>query len=190
MQDNDGDQVNALLAEVSAGNAQAVSQLLPLVYDQLKQLARKQMSNERDDHTLQPTALVHEAYIRMIGSDKVAWECHAHFFFAAAQSMRRILIEHARARGQLKRGGGRKRLPANMMDLTAVEQSSEILALDEALCRLESISPGVGEVVRLRFFAGLSIEETAAVLKVSPRTVKRDWTYARAWLNRELRADR
>ena len=160
------------------------------MYEQLKTLARQRMASERKDHTLQPTALVHEAYMRLVGQVDLPWESRAHFFFAAAQAMRRILVDHARSHGNLKRGGGRRRLPANVVDLAAHQPSSEILALDEALTRLETVSPGVGEVVRLRFFGGLSIDETAAALGVSPRTVKRDWTYARAWLNRELGDDR
>jgi RNA polymerase sigma factor (TIGR02999 family) len=113
----------------------------------------------------------------------------ADFFFAAALAMRRILVDYARAHGNIKRGGGRKRLPANVLDLAASEQSAEILSLDEAISRLEHISPGVGEVVRLRFFGGLSIEETAQTLGISASSVKRDWTYARAWLSRELSDD-
>jgi RNA polymerase sigma factor (TIGR02999 family) len=178
--------VTLLMKQASGGESQAAEKLLPLVYDQLKRLARQRMANERADHTLQPTALVHEAYMRLVGSTEVPWDSRAQFFFAAAQAMRRILIDHARAHGNLKRGGNRKRLPANVLDLAVPEQSWQILALDEALTRLETDSPGVGEVVRLRFFAGLSIEETAVALGVSPRTIKRDWTYARAWLSREL----
>jgi RNA polymerase sigma factor (TIGR02999 family) len=186
METSGNENVTVLMVDASAGKPQAAEKLLPLVYDQLKELARQRMANERKDHTLQPTALVHEAYMKLVGNADVPWAGRAQFFFAAAQAMRRILVDHARSRGNLKHGGGRKRMPSNVLDLAAKEQSSEILALDEALTRLEGISPGVGEVVRLRFFGGLSIEETAEALAVSPRTVKRDWTYARAWLNREL----
>ena len=186
MDDIDDASVTVLMIDASSGKPQAAARLLPLVYEQLKGLARQRMANERSDHTLQPTALVHEAYMRLVGNADVPWEGRAHFFSAAAQAMRRILVDHARSHGNLKRGGGRKRLPASVLDLTADAQSSEILALDEALSRLESTSPGVGEVVRLRFFAGLTVDETANALGVSPRTVKRDWTYARAWLGREL----
>jgi len=178
--------ITTLMAQASTGEKQAAEKLLPLVYDQLKQLARKRMANERENHTLQPTALVHEAYMRVVAGTEVSWKSRAQFFFAAAQAMRRILIDHARAHGNQKRKGGQKRLPANILDLVAQDQSAEILALDEALVRLEEVSPVVGQVVRLRFFGGLTIEETAEALGISPRTVKREWTYARAWLSREL----
>jgi RNA polymerase sigma-70 factor, ECF subfamily len=186
MDDSPNEYVTQLMVRASGGEQQAAAQLLPMVYDQLKHLAQLRMAGERQDHTLQPTALVHEAYLKLVGGQDVLWENRAQFFFAAAQAMRRILVDHARARGNLKRGGGRKRLPASVIDLSVTEQSDDILALDEALTRLEGISPGVGQVVRLRFFGGLSIEETASALGVSPRTIKRDWTYARAWLSREL----
>ena len=171
MEDSRTTQIAALLSDASQGQPQAAAELLPLVYEQLKHLARQCMANERSDHTLQPTALVHEAYVRLVGNAEVPWGGKAQFFFAAAQAMRRILVDHARARGNIKRGGGRKRLPASVIDLATGENSGEILALDDALSRLESISPGVGEIVRLRFFAGMSIDETANALGVSPSTV-------------------
>ena len=189
MDDPVAEQVTLLMSKAATGEPRAAEQLLPLIYDQLKELARRRMAGERKDHTLQPTALVHEAYVRMVGQQDVPWANRAHFFFAAARAMRRILVDHARAKGNLKRGGDRKRLSANLIDLANREQSSEILALDEALTRLEVASPGVGEVVRLRFFGGLSIDETAGALGVSPRTIKRDWKYARAWLSRALADD-
>lgn len=178
-----------LLGAAGQGNAQAASDLLPLVYDQLKELARQKMAHERPDHTLQPTALVHEAYVRLAGNTQVPWVGRTQFFFAAAEAMRRILIDHARSRGQIKRGGDRKRLPVNVLDLSDEERLPEILALDEALSRLEQVSPGVAAVVRLRFYGGLTIQETADALGISPRTVKREWTYARARLFRELNDD-
>jgi RNA polymerase sigma factor (TIGR02999 family) len=184
-EENNGN-VTQLMVSASCGDRAAAEKLLPLVYDQLKSMARQRMAGERRDHTLQPTALVHEVYMKLVGTADVGWEGRAQFFFAAAQAMRRILIDHARAHGNEKRGGGRVRLPANLIDLACDEQVVNILAIDDALNRLEEVSPGVGQVVRLRFFAGLSIEETAETLGVSPRTVKRDWTYARAWLSREL----
>lgn len=171
-------------AEQSGGFA--ASALLPLVYDELKQLARQKMADERPDHTLQPTALVHEAYLRLTGNSNILWSSQRQFFFAAAEAMRRILIDHARSRGQVKRGRGRKRLPLNVLEIASDEQMPEILALDEALSRLEKVSPDVAAVVRLRFYGGLTIEETADTLGISPRTVKREWTYARARLFREL----
>jgi len=168
------------------GEKQAASALLPLVYDELKQLARQKMAGERADHTLQPTALVHEAYLRLTGNGSIPWSSQRQFFFAAAEAMRRVLIDHARSRGQVKRGRGRKRMPLNVLEIASDEQLPEILALDEAISRLEKISPDVAAVVRLRFYGGLTIEETADTLGISPRTVKRDWTYARARLFREL----
>jgi len=174
----------ALTAAADLG--QSASKLFPLVYEQLRNLARQRMADEREGHTLQATALVHEAYLRLAGRGQGAFSSRAQFFFAAAEAMRRILIDHARARGQLKRGGGNARMPLNVLDLAADEQIPQILALDEAILRLEQSSPTVAAVVRLRFYAGLSIEETAEALGISPRTVKREWTYARATLHREL----
>jgi RNA polymerase sigma factor (TIGR02999 family) len=147
------------------------------------------MSAERPNHTLQATGLVNEVFLRLQSGGQLQFSHRGQFFLAAAEAMRRILIEHARARGKLKRGGGRKRVLLNVMDLAADEQIPEILALDEALQRLEQSNPDVAAVVRLRFFAGLSVEETADALGVSPRTVKREWTYARAILHRTLREE-
>lgn len=172
-------------------------QLLTLVYEQLRAIARQRLDDERRDHSLQATDLVHEAYLRLVRDQEVSWQGRAHFFAAAAQAMRRILVEHARARQRVKRGGvgpspdnpsppRRRRIPLSVVDLAVEENSSEILALDEAICRLEQDEPEVAAVVRLRFFAGLSIDETAESLGISPRSVDRFWTYARAWLARAL----
>ena len=150
--------------------------LFPLVYEQLRSLARKRMADERAGHTLQATALVHEVYLRLAGNEKARWSDKTQFFFAAAEAMRRILIDYARARGQLKRGGGRRKMPLNVLDLASEAQIPQILALDEAVLRLEEMSPTVAAVVRLRFYAGLSIDEPADALGLSPRTVKREWT--------------
>jgi RNA polymerase sigma factor (TIGR02999 family) len=146
------------------------------------------MRDERQDHTLQATALVHEAYARLVGNDEIAWDSRGHFFVAAAEAMRRILIEHARGRERVKRGGGvtRVRLPISVLDLAVDENPEEILSVDEAICRLSEQDARMGDVVRLRFFAGLSEQETAKALGVTDRTVRRDWTLARAWLQREL----
>jgi RNA polymerase sigma factor (TIGR02999 family) len=191
-------QVARLLRQAQSGDcgsaSEAAQRLLPLVYEQLKQLARQRMSEERSGHTLQATALVHEAYVRLVGADSaLPWADRSQFFFAAAEAMRRILIDHARARGTSKRGGkGRQRVPlSNVLDLAAAseEQIPQILSLDEAVSRLQKLSESVAAVVRLRFYAGLSIEETAAAMGVSTRTVQREWTYARAWLARELACD-
>ena len=167
----------------------SAAELFPLVYGQLKQLARQRMTDERAGHTLQATALVHEVYMRLAGGSGAAvWSGRPQFFFAAAEAMRRILIDHARARGGLKRVGSRRQLPLNsVLDLAANEQFPQILALDEALLRLQKVSESAAAVVRLRFYTGLDIDEAAAVMGVSPRTVKREWTYARAWLARELK---
>ena len=179
--------VSRLLSGARDGDSRAAAELFPLVYAELRNLARQRMASERPGHTLQATALVHEAYLKLLGGDKAAWASRKQFFFAAAEAMRQILIDYARARGGLKRGGGKKRLPLNVVDLAADdEQIPQILALDEAISRLEKVSPDVAAVVRLRFYAGLSVEETAEALGISPRTVKREWTYARATLSREL----
>src|SRR3954469_19870510 len=185
------EQVTRLLHEAQRGGVEAAKELFPLVYQQLRELARQRMASERAEHTLEATALVHEAYMKLVGGKEVAWAGRQHFYLVAAEAMRRILIDHARARAGPRRGGGRRRIPLNnVLDLaTAAEEDlPEILALDDAVSRLDTVSPTVAAVVRLRFYAGLSVDETAAALGVSPRTVKREWTYARAWLARELGA--
>jgi RNA polymerase sigma factor (TIGR02999 family) len=163
----------------------AASDLLPLVYDELRALARHRMAQENVGHTLQATALVHEAYLRLGGSG-VTFANRAHFFHAAAQAMQRILVESARRRGRVKRGAGMSRLPSNVLDLAAAPESEQILALDDAIGRLEGEAPQAAAVVRLRFYAGLSIDETAEAMDISPRAVNREWTFARAWLFRVL----
>ncbi len=178
--------VTRILAAVERGNAQAADELLPLVYEQLRRIAQQRMAGERRDHTLEATALVHEAYLRLVGGEEMAWGSRAHFYVAAADAMRRILIEHARKRGRLKRGGDRRRIPISVADLAADNNFEEIVAVDDALRRLEEEDREAADVVRLRFFAGLSVDETAELLKRSPRTVARDWAYARAWLHRAL----
>ncbi len=174
------------LVRTSEPSLHPTGELFSVVYDQLRSLARRRMAEERIDHTLQTTGLVHEAYLRLEAGGQVKWSSRGQFFLAAAEAMRRILIEHARARGKKKRGGGRQRVLLNVLDLASEEQIPEILALDEALERLEQTAPDVSAVVRLRFYAGLSVEETAQALGISARTVKREWTYARAVLYREL----
>ena len=180
------EQVTRLLGDAQRGDERAAGELLPLIYEQLRQLAAQRMALERRDHTLEATALVHEAYLRLLGDSDVKWSGRAHFFHAAAEAMRRVLIEHARARAGVKRGGGRRRVPLSVLDLADEEQIPEILALDDAVSRLEKVSEGAAEVVRLRFYAGLSIAETAQAMGVSQRTVEREWACARAWLFREL----
>jgi RNA polymerase sigma factor (TIGR02999 family) len=184
----DGDERGTALTS-AVGQAQissAAADLFPLVYQSLKDLARQRMSLERPGHTLQPTALVHEAYLRLAGAANVRWSNPAHFYHAAAEAMRRILVEHARANGRIKRGAGARRVPIHLLDLADDGDSDEILALDEAIRRLEEHTPDVAAVVRLRFFAGLSVAETAEALGMGRRSVDRAWSYARVWLYREL----
>ena len=183
-------EVTRLIQAASASDRAAADQLLTLVYDQLRRIAQQRMSEERAGHTLQATALVHEAYLRLVGDTDVHWQGRAHFFAAAAEAMRRILIEHARGRAREKRGGEDgtppKRVPLNVLDLATEGDPEEILMLDDAICRLEMEDPQAGRIVRLRFFAGLSGDETAAVLGISPSSVDREWAYARARLQRLL----
>lgn len=182
-----------ILARVAGGEQGAADELLPMVYEQLRRIAAARMAGERRDHTLQATALVHEAYARMMGGGSASWANRRHFYFAAAESMRRILIEHARARSRLKRGGpGMRRRAldfAAIADLAVENKGEEVLALDDALRRLKDERPRAAEVVTLRFFAGLGVREVADLLGVSPRTVELDWAFARAWLFREIASE-
>ncbi|MHC4140925.1 MAG: sigma-70 family RNA polymerase sigma factor [Planctomycetota bacterium] len=178
--------VTCILNDLQAGRPEASDQLLPLVYDQLRAIAQQRMNEERAGHTLQATALVHEAYVRLVGDEDVAWADRSHFYAAAVEAMRRILIDHARRRGAVKRGGDWRRAAVNVASLALDENLDNFLALDEAILRLEGQDRTAAQVVRLRFFAGLSIEDTARILEVSPRTVKREWTYARTWLLHHL----
>jgi RNA polymerase sigma factor (TIGR02999 family) len=175
-----------LLNAAGGGDPRAAAALLPLVYDELRKLAHHRMESERSDHTLQATGLVHEAYARLVGNNELEWANRAHFFHAAAEAMRRILIEYARARAGPKRGGGRRQVPLDVVDLATEADPAQILALDEAISRLEEKDPDAARVVRLRFYAGLSVDEVAKSIGVSPRTVKRDWSFARAFLFRAL----
>ena len=178
--------VTALLADWSRGDRDALDRLLPLVYAELRRVAAKQLRRERVGHTLQPTALVHEAYLRMVDQRQVDWQNRAHFFGVAAQVMRRILVDHARRRHAGKRGEGAPRLSLqNAPDIPAASEI-HILVLDEALDRLQKVDPGLARIVELRAFGGLTVEEAAHVLDVSPSTAKREWRTAKAWLSREL----
>ena len=165
----------------------ALDRLVPLVYDELRKIARAQLRGERTDHSLQATALVHEAYLRLMADTRPAWNDRQHFFRAAAEAMRRILIEHARKRGRVKRGENPIRVELSSADLGSENDLEEIMALDDAFRRLEQQDPRAADVVRLRFYAGLSVEETAKALDLSERTVKREWSFARAWLYAALR---
>jgi RNA polymerase sigma-70 factor, ECF subfamily len=177
-----------LLVAWSDGDQKALDELFPLVYDELRQLARRQMRRERRGHTLRTTALVNDAYLRLVDQREVRWQNRAHFFAIAAQMMRRILVDHARAKRYEKRGGGAAHVPLEEAAVLAQGKEAEIIALDEALVALGEIDPRRARVVELRYFGGLSNEEIAEVLKVSPNTVTRDWNMARAWLYQELSA--
>jgi RNA polymerase sigma-70 factor, ECF subfamily len=179
--------VSELLSALANGSPTAAEQLMPLVYGELKRVARAYMRRERPDHTLQTTALVHEAYLRLVRQENARWQGRSHFFGIAAQLMRRVLIDHARGHLRQKRGGAQVTLPLNEALAFSPEHSEDLLRLDEALHRLSKLDPRQGQVVELRFFGGLSVEETAEYLKISPKTVKRDWAVAKAWLHGELR---
>lgn len=181
--------VTQLLIELRAGKREAEEKLIPLVYAELKRLAGYYLRGERVDHTLQPTALVHEAYIRLIKVREVDWQSRSHFFATAATIMRRILVDHARAQQAEKREALRNAVSLEDVLVVCPAQSSELIALDEALSRLTQIDPRRGRIVELRFFGGLSEEETGTVLGISTRTVKRDWRIAKAWLYDELNRD-
>ncbi len=178
--------VTQVLAELSAGDQSALDRLLPMVYDQLRGIARRELGKERSDHTLTPTALAHEAYLKLVHLDKVDWQGRAHFFAVCAQAMRRILISYARMKKADKRGAGAEHVPIENAVLAAQTRPGELLALDDALRKLERMSERQARIVECRFFAGMSVEQTAEALGISPATVKRDWTAARTWLNREL----
>lgn len=182
--------VTSCLELLRAGDFTALDRLLPLVYDELRALAGAQLRDERTGHTLSATALVHEAYVRLAARDRLTPRDRSHFFAMAAQSMRRVLVEHARARRRLKRGQGVAAIPLDRVEALVGDQAAEeLIALDEALTRLAELSPRAAQVVERRFFAGLTIEEVAASLELSTKTVQRDWLRARAWLRKEVAAD-
>lgn len=178
--------VTALLSDWGRGNSDALDELLPLVYAELRRIAARQLRSERAGHTLQPTALVHEVYLRLIDQRHVDWRDRAHFFGVAAQVMRRILVDHARRHRAIKRGEGLPTVPIDQAQEAIAPDGIPVLALDHALVRLAGLDEGLARVVELRAFGGLTIEETACVLKISPTTAKREWRTARAWLAREL----
>jgi RNA polymerase sigma-70 factor (ECF subfamily) len=180
------DNVTRLLIELSNGDQDAVDLLLPVIYDELRKLAASYLRRERPDHTLQPTALVHEAYLRLVDQTRVNWQNRAHFFGVAAQIMRRLLVDHARKHNAEKRGQDFQKLSLDENIDRAVERSTELMALDDALKALAAFDEQKARMVELRYFGGLSIEETADVMGVTPTTVKRHWRFAKAWLYGEM----
>ena len=178
--------ITRLLTKWCNGDQAALNELLPQIYGELRRLAKYYLRQERPGHTLQATALVHEAYLRLVNEKEVDWQNRAHFFGIAAVRMRHILVEHARTRRAGKRGGGEYRLSLSEADRLVEQRDVNLLALDDALESLEVLDPQKGRIVELRYFGGLTIEETAEVLKISPATVKRDWSMARAWLRSEI----
>lgn len=179
-------EITQLLLAWSHGQQAALDQLIPLVHDELHRIAKRYMGRERPGQTMQTTALVDEAYLRLVDSSRVHWQNRAHFFAIAAQLMRRILVDFARSRHNLKRGGRAKQVSLDEALVVSSERGADIVALDDALTALASLDARQSQVVELRFFGGLSITETAEVLKVSEGTVRRDWSLAKAWLHREL----
>jgi RNA polymerase sigma factor (TIGR02999 family) len=184
-----GSTVTALLAKAGAGDVAALSDVFPLIYGELHRLAQRQLRREPDGHTLSPTALVHEAYMRLVDYSRVEWSGRAHFLAVASTAMRRILVEHARGHRSAKRGGALRRVPIDSVELGNEERSELLIALDEALDRLQALDRRQAQVVECRFFGGLTEEETAEALGIGLRTAKRDWAKARSWLHRELYAD-
>jgi RNA polymerase sigma factor (TIGR02999 family) len=180
-------EVTRILDALGDGDEEAAGRLLEAVYEELRRLASARLARESPGPTLQATALVHEAYLRLFGKEGVSFENRAHFFGAAAEAMRRILVERARRRGSLKRGGDRQRVDLDESGLAVLPPPVELLAVDEALCRLESEDPAKAELVKLRYFAGLEIAEAARILGISRATADRHWAFARAWLYREIR---
>jgi len=179
--------VTLLLAEVRKGNPEAEGKLIPLVYDELRKLAGSYMRRERENHTLQATALVHEAYLKLVRQDVPDWQSRAHFFGIAAQLMRQLLVDHARGHSRKKRGGGQEMVVFDDALAFTPEKSLEVMKIDESLQRLTKLDPRQGKIVELRFFGGLTVEEAADVLGISPKTVKREWSVAKAWLHGDLR---
>jgi RNA polymerase sigma factor (TIGR02999 family) len=186
------DDVTRILSQIDQGDSAAANQLLPLVYNQLRELARSKLRGERPDHTLQATALVHEAYLRLVGhrlSEAPSWDSRGHFFAAAAEAMRRILVESIRQKKSLKRGGDLSRIALDGVELPTERRDTRLLALDSALDRLEEMDPVKASLIKLRIFSGLSKAEAAKALGISARSADRYWNFARAWLINELRED-
>jgi RNA polymerase sigma factor (TIGR02999 family) len=184
--DQSSHDVTRLLHDWSGGDEEAAERLMPLIYDELRRLADAYLRRERSDHTLQPTALVNEAYLRLVDQSRVDWQNRHHFYGIAAQMMRRVLVDHAREHAAEKRGGPRRKVSLDESDIPTDERAADLVALDEALRKLAEVFPRKGRVVEMRFFGGFSVEETAGVLGVSDKTVMREWESAKLWLYREL----
>ena len=183
-------QVTRVLERVRSGELSAAGELLPLVYDELRRLAASKMAHERPDQTLQPTALVHEAWLRLVGNEKQKWNGRAHFFGAAAEAMRRILIENARRKAAARHGGGEARLDINQIEIATTAPDDELLAVSDALEKFALYNSQMAELVKLRYFVGLTAEDAAEVLGISVRTAERWWSYSRAWLYQEFERQR
>lgn len=182
--------VTQIISAIEAGDPKAAAELLPLVYDELRKLAVARLANEKPGQTLQATALVHEAYLRLVGAaEPQSWNGRGHFFAAAAEAMRRILVEAARNKGRLRRGGDRERVDLDGLAVVAPERDDDLLALDEALAQLATVDAQAAELVKLRYFAGLTVTQAAAVLGVAPRTADFVWAYAKSWLLQRIEAD-
>ncbi len=188
-------EVSRILSAIEQGDPHAAAELLPLVYDELRQLAAQRLAQEKPGQTLQATALVHEAYLRLVASGAASarrdqrWDSHGHFFAAAAEAMRRILLNRARDKKRIKRGGQRRRVDLDRIEIALDTSDEQLIALDEALTQLAVEDPGAARLVNLRFFAGLTLKDAAAALGLAPRTAERQWAYARAWLYARLRQD-
>lgn len=182
---NDAD-ITVLLKSWSEGNDQALDELVPVVYDELRRMARRYMSGQNVAHTLQTTALIHEAYLKLVGRRELEWASRDHFFAVAARAMRHVLVDHARARNREKRGGAARAIELDEAAVVFNQQSDQVVALDEALVRLAELDPRKAQVVELRYFGGMSIDEVSSVLGVSAPTINRDWSFAKVWLLREL----
>ena len=182
----EGPDITPLLDSAAAGDRQGTDRLLEAVYDQLRRIAQRHMNDERPGHTLEATALVHEAYLRLVRNKELRWSSRAQFYVAAAHAMQRILVEHARKKKRLKRGGDRRPMVSSVLDLAADDNLEAVVALNEAVDKLEAEDARAAMVTRLRFYAGLTVEETARAMKLSERTVMREWAYARAWLHDAL----
>lgn len=187
--DRNSPEITEILRKWKGGDEQAPARLVPYVYEELRRLARLHLANERRDHTLQPTALVHEAYLRLVNQERAEWKNRAQFFGVAAQLMRRILVDYARAHTAAKRGGGAEHLSLDEVEISIRDRAAELLALDAALAELENVDARKSRIVELRFFGGLSVAETAEAMELNPATVRREWTFAKAWLHRSIRGE-